>query len=113
MAAADDVAVEAVEAVEAAAGPDVDGVAGAADPVADVAAAATVVVLPDVGDRVAVAAGAGPDAVAVAVAVAAAAAPRAVSLPIACNLSHNTRCQCDEETDYMLGTHGHPSAKPR
>ena len=111
MAAADDVAVEAVEA---AVGPDVDVVAGAADPVADVAAAATVVVLPDVGDRVAVAAAAGPDAVAVAVAVAAAAAaPRAVSLPIACNLSHNTRCQCDEETDYMLGTHGHPSAKPR
>lgn len=109
MAAADDVAVEAVEA---AAGPDVDVVAGAADPVADVAAAATAVVLPDVGDRVAVAAAAGPDAAAVAVA-AAAAAPRAVSLPIACNLSHNTRCQCDEETDYMLGTHGHLSAKPR
>ena len=88
-------------AVEAAAGPDVD-----------VAAAVPVVVRPDVADHVAVAvaAAAGPDVVVVIVAVAAA---RAVPLPIACKLSHNSRRQCDEETYYMLGTHGHPSAKPR
>lgn len=99
-------------AVEAAAGPDVDVVAEAVEPDDDVAAAVPVVVRPDVADHVAVAvaAAAGPDVVVVIVAVAAA---RAVPLPIACKLSHNSRRQCDEETYYMLGTHGHPSAKPR
>ena len=103
-----------LQPVAAAADPDV-AVEAAAGPDVDVAAAVAVVGRPDVADRVAVAvaAAAGPDDVVVVIIAVAAVAARAVPLPIACKLSHNSRRQCDEETYYMLGTHGHPSAKPR